>query len=126
MPMAGEHVMNLLTETEHVLASVALPPVDELPSAAKTFRRDRVHGRPAPKPAAVADAVRNTMVALRIELGQVNLHPDELVKLRSGSIVPLHQLADDLVDVYANGRLVARGEVVVLDGNFGVRVVELT
>jgi flagellar motor switch protein FliN/FliY len=124
--MASEHLMNLLTETGQVLSSVALPPVDELPSAAKTFRRDRVHGRPLAKQAALADAARNATVALRIELGQADLGPDELVKLRKGSVVALNQSAGDAVNIYADGRLAARGEVVVLDGNLGVRVVELT
>jgi flagellar motor switch protein FliN len=123
--MASEHLSSLLTEAEQVLAAVALPPVDELPLAGRTIRWDQRHARPAPKQAAVTDMVRNTTVALQIELGQANLYPDELVKLRRGSVVPLNRLAGDLVDVYANGRLAARGEVVVVDGNFGVRIIQL-
>jgi flagellar motor switch protein FliN len=124
--MATEPLANLLTEAEQVLTEVALPPVDETPSIGKTIRRDQRHARPKARQAAVADAARNATVALRIELGQANLHPDELAGVRHGSVVPLNRLAGDLVDVFADGRLVARGEVVVVEGNFGVRITELT
>jgi flagellar motor switch protein FliN len=123
--MAGEHLMNLLTEAEQTLASIALPPTDAPTSAAKTFRRDPLHGRPAPIAAAGLQILPGTKVALRIELGRAHLRPDELIDLRNGSVVALDKLAGDSADIYADGRLAARGELVVVDGNFGVRVVEV-
>jgi flagellar motor switch protein FliN/FliY len=123
--MSSEHLANLLTEAEQVLAAVALPPVDDLPPAGRTIRWDQRHARTAAKQTPSADAARNATVALQIELGQANLRRDELAKLRRGSVIPLNRLAGDLVDVFANGRLAARGEIVVVDGNFGVRVVEV-
>jgi flagellar motor switch protein FliN/FliY len=50
---------------------------------------------------------------------------EDLIKLRKGSVVPLDKLAGDPVDVFVNGRLVARGEVLVFNDNFCVRVAEL-
>jgi len=50
---------------------------------------------------------------------------DEILKLRRGSVVTLDKLAGDPVDIYVNGRLIARGEVLVLNDNFCVRVAEL-
>ena len=47
------------------------------------------------------------------------------MKLRKGSVVTLDKLAGDPVDLYVNGRLVARGEILVLNDNFCVRVAEL-
>ncbi|MFO0885779.1 MAG: FliM/FliN family flagellar motor switch protein [Pirellulales bacterium] len=47
------------------------------------------------------------------------------MKLKRGSVVSLDKLAGDPVDIYANGRLIARGEVLVLNDNFCVRVAEL-
>jgi flagellar motor switch protein FliN/FliY len=47
------------------------------------------------------------------------------LKLKRGSVVTLDKLAGDPVDVFVNGRLVARGEVLVLNDNFCVRVTEL-
>ena len=124
--MAVEHLMNLLTEAEQALASVALPPADTVPCrpcgaiGGKTFTVARCRRTPP-----VPTNRRNTTVTLRIELGRAQLRPDELVELRKGSVVPLDKMAGDAVDIYADERLAARGEVVEVDGNFGIRVVEL-
>jgi flagellar motor switch protein FliN/FliY len=62
---------------------------------------------------------------LRIELGRTELLIDEVLKLREGSVVSLDKLAGDPVDILVNGQLVARGEVLVLNDNFCVRVAEI-
>lgn len=62
---------------------------------------------------------------LRIELGRTELLIEEVLKLREGAVVPLDKLAGDPVDVIVNGRLVARGEVLVLNDNFCVRIAEI-
>ena len=62
---------------------------------------------------------------LKIELGRTNMFLEDVLKLRKGAVVPLDKLAGDPVDVYVNGRLIARGEVLVLNDNFCVRVAEL-
>lgn len=62
---------------------------------------------------------------LRIELGRTELLIEEVVSLRAGSVVPLDKLAGDPVDILANGQLVARGEVLVLNDNFCVRIAEI-
>ena len=62
---------------------------------------------------------------LRIELGRTHVGRDEVEKLRTGSVVPLDNAAGDPVAIYAAGRLIARGEALVIDGKFGVRVVEV-
>ena len=53
------------------------------------------------------------------------MYLEDVLRLRKGSVVPLDKLAGDPVDVYVNGRLIARGEVLVLNDNFCVRVAEL-
>jgi flagellar motor switch protein FliN/FliY len=62
---------------------------------------------------------------LRIELGRTELPTDEVLKLREGSVVALDKLAGDPVDILVNGRLIARGEVLVLNDNFCVRIAEI-
>lgn len=62
---------------------------------------------------------------LRIELGRTELLIEEVLKLREGSVVALDKLAGDPVDILVNGRLIARGEVLVLNDNFCVRVAEI-
>ncbi|SMP76980.1 flagellar motor switch protein FliN/FliY [Neorhodopirellula lusitana] len=62
---------------------------------------------------------------LRVELGRTQMRLEEVLRLRKGSVVALDKLAGDPVDIYANGRLIARGEVLVMNDNFCVRVTEL-
>ncbi|HHC08795.1 MAG TPA: flagellar motor switch protein FliN [Actinobacteria bacterium] len=60
-----------------------------------------------------------------VELGRAELRVRELLSLVEGSIVELDRPADSEVAVYVNGTLVARGEVVVVDDELGVRITEV-
>jgi flagellar motor switch protein FliN len=71
------------------------------------------------------DVLQDVELDIRIELGRTELLIEEVLKLREGSVVPLDKLAGDPVDILVNGRLIARGEVLVLNDNFCVRVAEL-
>jgi flagellar motor switch protein FliN/FliY len=62
---------------------------------------------------------------VRIELGRTHMLVEDVLRLAEGSVVELDKLAGDPVDVYVNQRLVARGEVLVLNDNFCVRVNEI-
>jgi flagellar motor switch protein FliN/FliY len=81
----------------------------------------------------VADpaATRNLDVLLDIELpitvrfGRTELALQTLVRLGPGSVIDLHRSADEPVDVLVSGKVIARGEVVVVDGSYGVRVTEI-
>jgi flagellar motor switch protein FliN/FliY len=70
-------------------------------------------------------ALEDVELDLRIELGRTELLIEEVLQLREGTVVPLDKLAGDPVDIYVNGRLIARGEVLVLNDNFCVRVAEI-
>jgi flagellar motor switch protein FliN len=71
------------------------------------------------------DALDDVELDLTIELGRTEMALEDVAQLRSGSVVLLDKLAGDPVDVVVNGRLIARGEVVVVDQRFCVRVTEL-
>ncbi|MCU0316570.1 MAG: flagellar motor switch protein FliN [Fimbriimonadaceae bacterium] len=62
---------------------------------------------------------------ISVELGRVKMVVKDVVELGSGSIVEIDKAAGEPVDVMVNGRLVARGEVVVIEDNFGVRITEI-
>ena len=62
---------------------------------------------------------------LSVELGRTNKKIKEVLKLTNGSIVELDKLAGEPVDILINGRLLAKGEVIIIDENFGVRVTEI-
>jgi flagellar motor switch protein FliN len=62
---------------------------------------------------------------VKIELGRSRMLVEDVLRLGQGSVVELDKLAGDPVDVYVNERLVARGEVLVLNDNFCVRISEI-
>ena len=64
-------------------------------------------------------------VRLSVEVGSVSMKLSELLDLAEGSIVELNRQAHELLDINANGSLIARGEVVTINGRFGVRVVDV-
>jgi flagellar motor switch protein FliN/FliY len=89
------------------------------------FQFEELQNGAVPAEAANLDLIRDVELNLKIELGRTQMSLDDVLKLRKGSVVALDRQAGEPVDVYANGRLIARGEVLVLDGNFCVRVAEL-
>ncbi len=62
---------------------------------------------------------------VKIELGRTHMLVEDVLRLGEGSVVELDKLAGDPVDVYVNERLVARGEVLVLNDNFCIRISEI-
>ena len=62
---------------------------------------------------------------VKIELGRATMPIEDVLRLGEGSVVELDKLAGDPVDVLVNDRLVARGEVIVLNDNFCVRISEI-
>ena len=64
-------------------------------------------------------------VRLSVEVGSVSLSLSEILDLAEGSVVELDRQANELLDINVNGTLVAKGEVVTVDGRFGIRVAEV-
>jgi flagellar motor switch protein FliN len=62
---------------------------------------------------------------LSVEVGSTSLKLAELMDLTEGSVVELDRQANELLDILVNGTLVARGEVVTVNGKFGIRVVDI-
>ena len=115
----------LLNQAEAALESVNSTASGDLPQGVSSFRLEEFSGAPASSEVATLDLVRDVELDLKIELGRTHMYLEDVLKLRKGSVVPLDKLAGDPVDIYVNGRLIARGEVLVLNDNFCVRVAEL-
>jgi len=66
-------------------------------------------------------------VSLRVtvELGRTRMQLAQILELQHGSVVELDRVAGDPVDIFVNDCMVARGEVVVVDDKFGVRITEM-
>ena len=67
----------------------------------------------------------NDLPEISVELGRTRKLDNEILELGQGSIIELDKLAGDSVDILFNGKKIAKGEVVVIDKNFGVRVVDI-
>ena len=62
---------------------------------------------------------------ITVELGRTNKKIKEILELGPGSVVELEKLAGEPVDILANGKIIGKGEVVVIDESFGVRITEI-
>jgi flagellar motor switch protein FliN/FliY len=71
------------------------------------------------------DLILDVSMRVTVELGRSSMTVEEVLALGPGSVVELNKLAGEPVDILVNERLIARGEVVVVDENFGVRVTEI-
>ena len=69
--------------------------------------------------------LRDVMMGVSVELGRTRMTVRELLALTPGAIVELDKAAGAPVDLLVNGTLMARGEVVVIDEEFGVRITEI-
>ena len=71
------------------------------------------------------DVVLDVKVKVTVQLGSSQLPMRHVLELAPGSVVQLNQHASDPVGLYVNDKLIAYGEVVVVDDNFGIKVTEL-
>jgi flagellar motor switch protein FliN/FliY len=97
------------------------PEATDLPPLPKPDLPDLGLGS-APGDARDLRLLADVQVELAVEIGRVKLPLRDLLSLAPGAVLELDRAADAPVDVLVNGCLVARGEVVVIDGEFGVRV----
>ncbi len=79
---------------------------------------------PAGAPSSI-DLLRDVSLVVRAELGRTNMLVKEILKLGVNSVISLDKEAGEPVDVLVNNKMIARGEVVEIDGNFGVRITEI-
>lgn len=71
------------------------------------------------------DFILDIPLKVSVELGRTNIIVKELLKLGQGSVLELDKLAGEPLEVLVNGKLVARGEVVVVSEKFGIRLTDI-
>jgi flagellar motor switch protein FliN/FliY len=71
------------------------------------------------------DVLLDVPVNLSVELGSCQMPMGEVLQLGTGSVVQLDKVADAPVELFVNRKLVARGEVVVVEDRFGIKITEL-
>lgn len=121
--IAAADIELLFEQAREAIASIDAP---QSPAAgAKPFSLEEFSGAPPNTERATLELIRDVELDLKIEFGRTQMYLEDVLKLRKGSVVPLDKLAGDPVDIFVNGRLIAKGEVLVLNDNFCVRVAEL-
>ena len=101
-------------------ATATAPAIDAAPMELPSFQQVMREAQ-----ASSIDLLRDVDLNVKIELGRSRMLVEDVLKLGEGSVVELDKLAGDPVDVFVNERLVARGEVLVLNDNFCVRINEI-
>lgn len=71
------------------------------------------------------DVILDVPVTLSMEVGRARIPIRNLLQLNQGSVVELERAAGEPLDVYANGTLIAHGEVVVINEKFGIRLTDV-
>jgi len=120
-----EGMEELLDQAEANLAKADTPPVASSAGGVQPFQLDELGDLATSDESSPIEILSDVDLDLRIELGRTHMRLHDVLGLRSGSVVALDRLAGDPVDIFVNDRLVARGEVLVLNENFCVRVTEL-
>jgi flagellar motor switch protein FliN len=98
-------------------------PVETREVSAATF--EEVRKGETPKSTMDLEFILDIPLFLSVELGRNRMLISELLQLGQGSVVELTKLAGEPMDVYVNQRLIARGEVVVVNEKFGVRLTDI-
>ncbi|WP_297276732.1 flagellar motor switch protein FliN [uncultured Brachyspira sp.] len=76
-------------------------------------------------PSSNISLLMDVSINVTVELGRARLSIREILELGEGSIIELQKLAGEPVDLLVNGKLIAKGEVVVIDECFGVRITDI-
>lgn len=71
------------------------------------------------------DMLFDIPLQITVELGRTKRTIKDILQMSPGSVIELDKLAGEPVDIYANNKMIAKGEVVVIDENFGVRITEI-
>jgi len=71
------------------------------------------------------DFILDIPLEISVELGRTNMLVNDLLQLARGSIIELSKLAEEPMDIYINRKLFARGEVVVVNEKFGIRLTDI-
>ncbi|WPK11945.1 flagellar motor switch phosphatase FliY [Lysinibacillus louembei] len=98
-----------------------MPPVNVQPAQFASFEQANLSQQEAHN----LNMLLDIPLQVTVELGRTKRSVKEILELSSGSIIELDKLAGEPVDILVNSRLIAKGEVVVIDENFGVRITDI-
>ncbi|MBL9167216.1 MAG: flagellar motor switch protein FliN [Verrucomicrobiales bacterium] len=71
------------------------------------------------------EVVMDVPVEISVELGSCRMPMREVLQIAAGSVIQLDKVADEPVDIFVNRKLIAKGEVVVVEDRFGIKITEI-
>ena len=101
------------------------PQINEDQQVENQFDFSDLNDKKGSQTAGSIDFLLDIPLEITIELGRTKMLINELLKLGQGSVVELEKLAGEKMDIFANQRLIAKGEVVVINDKYGVRLTEI-
>jgi flagellar motor switch protein FliN/FliY len=107
------------------MTSATLPTKAPFESLEPSPPREPGESGKAPQPAERLSAVYDIPVQLAAVLGKTSMPVNQLLRLGRGAVVELDRKVGEPIDIYVNNRLVARGEVLVVDDHLGVTMTEI-
>jgi flagellar motor switch protein FliN/FliY len=104
--------------------AIGIDPTSTAPNAAPAASAASSTGT-ATVPSDRLNLLRGVEMEATAELGRAKMTVNDLLSLRNGMVIELDRVAGSPADLYVNGRLIARGEVVVIDENYGLRITQV-
>ncbi len=114
-----------VTQLNEMGAEVATAVKSGASTTPQSLQMPNFEGLLSPSQVHAMELLGDVHLNVKIELGRTRMLVEDVLRLSEGAVVELDKLAGDPVDVYVNDRHVARGEVLVLNDNFCVRVNEV-
>ncbi len=114
-PAGGEWGADAVANAGAELAAAAVQPVSFGPLGVGT-RGDESRN---------LDLLLDVEIPISVEVGRAQMSLEEVLKLVPGSVIALDKKAEEAVDLRVNGKLVARGEVVLVDDSYGLRITQI-
>ncbi|MDQ7778493.1 MAG: flagellar motor switch protein FliN [Planctomycetota bacterium] len=119
-PKGDEAVDDIIAELAATEKKAPPPPADAKPLKLEAFDRPS-----APVSENKLGLIMDVNLHLKVELGRTKMFIRDVLKLGKGAVVELDKLAGDPLEVFVNDKLVAKGEVLILNDNFCVRITEI-
>jgi flagellar motor switch protein FliN/FliY len=100
-------------------------PTETAAGTDSAYEFSTLNGQKGAAPAGNLDFILDVPLQLTVELGRTKMMINDLLRLGHGSVIELSKLAGETLDILANQRLIARGEVVVIKEKYGIRITEI-
>jgi flagellar motor switch protein FliN/FliY len=118
----GEQAIPLLAVFARSVAQLSEGPAEPVAKPAKNDRKPASSASPPEASAGSMDLLLDVELPVSVSFGRAQLMLKDVIKLTTGSIVELNRALSEPVEVIVNNCVIARGEVVVVEGNYGIRI----